>query len=108
MRFSCHKCDKELTLKHFVHQECRKVLDVDLTKIGLFCTEHADEVESGLKEIRFVEEYKGNKIYSKAGSFIPYWGCNYYFKNIEDVKERIDNPHIGIVDERFLGMLNQG
>ncbi|MCA1026985.1 hypothetical protein LCM23_12865 [Cytobacillus kochii] len=103
----CKQCNKELSFREFTNGNYKKVLDVDLEKIGLFCKEHGEEVEFNLKEKRFVEEYKGNKIYSKDNKFIPYWECDYYFKSIDDVKERIDSSHIAIVDTRMFGLMNK-
>lgn len=104
VRLKCKQCDKELNLKEFSRGDYKMVFDVDMQKVGLFCKEHGEEVESKLKEKRFVEEYKGSKIYCKNGNFIPYWECHYFFKSIEDVKERIDNSHVAIVDTRWLGL----
>ena len=49
---------------------------------------HKDE------EQYFVEEYNGNKIYCVDGKYMPYLECDYYYDSIEDVKNRIDNPHL--------------
>lgn len=49
-----------------------------------------------IKSKYYIETYKGNEIYCKDGRYVPYWGCMYYFKNIEDCKKRIDHKYIGI------------
>jgi hypothetical protein len=103
----CKQCNKELNFREFVNGNYKKVLDVDLQKVGLFCKEHGEEVEEALKQERFVEEYKGNKIYCKDGSYIPYWECHYYFKSLDDVKKRIDNTHVAVVDTRMFGLINR-
>lgn len=41
-----------------------------------------------------VEEYKGNKICCVNGMYMPYLECNYFYDSIEDVRDRIDNPHL--------------
>jgi hypothetical protein len=49
----------------------------------------------------FVEEYHGNKIYwvfrDNQKFYIPYVGCSYGFKTIEDCRTRIDAKTIGML-----------
>lgn len=59
----CKQYNKELNFREFVNDNYKEVLDVDLQKVGLFCKKHGEEIEEKLKQERFVEEYKGNKIY---------------------------------------------
>lgn len=103
----CKKCSKELNFTEFVNGNFKKVLDVDLKKVGIFCKEHGEEIEEELKSERFVEEYKGNKIYCKDGKYIPYWECHYYYKSLKDVRNRIDNAYIAIVDIRMFRLINK-
>lgn len=46
------------------------------------------------EEQYFVEEYKGNKIYCVNGSYMPYLECDYWYDNIDAVKDRVDNPNL--------------
>ncbi|QPK89803.1 hypothetical protein IEN91_05020 [Bacillus velezensis] len=98
----CKQCGADLGFKNVY-----RVFDLGLERVGVFCQEHAEETERGLKEKRFVEEYNGSKIYSRDGKYFPYWDCQYFFDNIEDTRKRIDSPHIAIVDKQavklFLG-----
>ncbi len=50
----------------------------------------------------FVEEYKGNKIYCVEGKYMPYLECEYWFESLEDVKKRIDEPHLRPVTPSFV------
>lgn len=49
----------------------------------------------------FIEEYRGNKIYwvfkNNRKYYVPYAGCSYGFKTIEECRKRIDAKHIGIM-----------
>jgi len=91
----CKKCDGHLG--HYC-ENGKRVFDVGYERLGLFCKTCAEIVENDLKNKRFVEEYKGNQIYLKDERYFPYWECQYFFNNLDDVKIRIDNPHIAIVD----------
>lgn len=102
----CKKCNTELGIEDFTRGNYKEVFDVDLKKIGLFCRKHGQEVESELKKERFIEEYRGSKIYGKEGKYIPYWESNYYFKSIESVKERLDISHVAIINKEIIGILN--
>lgn len=42
----------------------------------------------------FVEKYKDNNIYCVDGKYMPYLECDYWYDTIEEVKDRIDNPHL--------------
>lgn len=61
----------------------------DYIKYSNVCSE---ECKQKYEDQFVVEEYKGNKIYCVNGRYMPYFGCGYYFKTIDGVKERIDNP----------------
>lgn len=57
------------------------------------------------EEQYFVEEYKGNKIYCVGGKYMPYLECDYWYDNIDGVKNRIDNPHLVPVTPNLLSGL---
>lgn len=99
----CKQCGKDLG---YFNENGYIVFDVDFQRVGSFCQEHGINVENSLKEKRFVEEYKGNKIYSKDGVFFPYWGCQYFFDNLKDTKVRIDNSHIAIINKNAFKFIN--
>lgn len=98
----CRQCDKDLALN-----EIFGVRDVDLQRVGVFCREHGEIVQNNLKEKRFIEEYNGNKIYSKDGEYFPYWECSYSFVTLKDTKTRIDNPQIAVVNMNAFKTLNR-
>lgn len=54
----------------------------------------SEECKQKNEEQYFVEEYKGNNIYCVNGKYMPYLECDYWYDNIEEVKKRIDNPHL--------------
>lgn len=53
----------------------------------------------------FVEEYKENKIYCVNGKYMPYLECDYWYDNIDAVKDRVDNPNLVPVTPRLLSGL---
>ena len=57
------------------------------------------------EEQYFVEEYKGNKIYCVNGKYMPYLECDYWYDNIDAVKDRVDNPNLVPVTPRLLSGL---
>lgn len=74
-----------------------RVKDLDFSSVGCHCRDCAKIKEDKLKAERFVEEYKGNKIYCKDVRYTPYWQSPYYFNTVEDARNRIDNSNIAIV-----------
>lgn len=99
----CKQCGEDLG--HYCQYGYR-VFDLGLKKVGLFCEEHGRLVEENLKAKRFVEEYKGNKIYMKDGNYYPYWECPYYFDNLDDVRTRIDNSQVPYADLGVFKFIN--
>lgn len=91
----CHKPLGESSFKFFT-----KAYKGELIEGGrkVFCGEGC--YNQYLKQY-FVEEYKGNKIYwvfkDNQKYYIPYAGCHYGFKTIQECKNRIDAKHIGIL-----------
>lgn len=57
------------------------------------------------EEQYFVEEYKGNKIYCVNGRYMPYLECDYWYDNIDAVKDRVDNPNLVPVTPNLLSGL---
>ncbi len=97
MKISCKQCYKPLgniSLSFFV-QSFRGNLVEGGTKV--FCNE---KCYNKYLQKHFVEEYKNHKIYwtFRDGQryYIPYIGCRYGFKTIEDCRGRIDASHIGV------------
>ena len=99
----CKECGKDLG--HFNEYGVR-VFDVGVVHVGVFCTEHGEIVENESKQKRFVEEYKGNKIYMKNGQYYPYWECQYSFDNLKNVKIRIDNSHTAVINKDAFKFIN--
>lgn len=54
----------------------------------------SEECKRKNEERYFVEDYKGNKIYCVDGRYMPYLECDYWYDNIDGVKNRIDNPRL--------------
>lgn len=54
----------------------------------------SEECKQKNEEQYLIEEYKGNKIYCVNDKYMPYLECDYWYDNIEEVKKRIDNPHL--------------
>jgi len=50
---------------------------------------------------KFVEVYNESDIYEINGKFVPYIGCNYYFKTLEDCKSRMDAKGLAYVSFSF-------
>lgn len=90
----CKRCNKDLGE---FNRYGRIAFDVDYKDLGMFCIECKDIVENELKKQRLVETYKDNEIYVKDDRYYPYWKCLYHFKNIEDVRARIDDSNIAII-----------
>ncbi|PXY54430.1 hypothetical protein CIT14_07340 [Virgibacillus profundi] len=87
-------------------QYAGRVIDVDCERFGIYCRRCAMVDTEKLQSKRFVEYYKDNAIYMKEGNYYPYWECPYHFKNIEDVRARIDDSHAAIVDMENLKFVN--
>jgi len=92
----CKKCNDVLEF-----QNIYRVTDLDFSKVGWYCLDCGEQKENELKSERFVEEYKGNKIYCKDGKYSPYWKAGYYFMSIEDTRARIDNSGVGVYPAQF-------
>ena len=107
MKWKCPVCGKEYEyfgIKEF--SMCSKTtlfgnfkikdLDGNVTAIGRGINAPVCSEECKIKneEQYFVEEYKGNKIYCVDGKYMPYLECDYWYDNIDGVKNRIDNPHL--------------
>jgi hypothetical protein len=104
METKCKDCGKILTLKTI-----KGLRDLNNKFYGVYCEECYEEAEKRLKEERFVEEYKGQKIYQKDGRYVPYWGCHYWFDCIEGARARIDMPNgCAIVDVNVLEAIMRG
>jgi len=90
----CKRCENLLAVfnfENFNNGKINKLKDVDGEKIkGLYCHHCVDEAHKDLMESRFLEEYKGEKIYQKDDMYLPYWGCMYHFKTLEECRIRID------------------
>ncbi len=100
---ACKQCGKDLG---FFAEYGYRVFDVGMERVGLFCKEHSNELEKKLKNKRFIEEYKETSIYMKDGKYFPYWDCLYYFDNLDDVKIRIDNSQMAIVNLGVFKLIN--
>ncbi|MEC2335184.1 hypothetical protein [Bacillus subtilis] len=75
-----------------------KIRDIDGQKVkGYYCSDCVDESMAHLMNERFVEVYNGNTIFCKDGNYTPYWECAYYFKTLEDCRNRIDAKHIAVM-----------
>lgn len=98
---NCKNCSTELSFGTI-----KRLEDLDFANMGYYCNECFSQVESELKEARFVEEYKGNQIYCKDGKYSPYWHSRYHFLSLEDAKKRIDNKHLVCVDVGAMKTLN--
>lgn len=97
----CNICNKKMNIKDYyaIKSEFSSeyLRDVDGTNIVVYCLDHFKKKINRLINERFVENYHGHKIYEKDGKYYPYWGCSYYFRDIEDVRERLNNKHIGVM-----------
>lgn len=102
MKIICAGCSAELSFMNI-----RRLADLDGNRLGSYCKTCFPAAEHEIQKERFVEEYKGNKIYSLDGKFTPYWGCWYYFKSLEDTKARIDNSYQAYVDAEMFRFLNK-
>lgn len=96
---NCRDCGEKLLP---YGQSLDRVFDVGYEYIKTTCKECAIEITDKLKQKRFVQEYNGETIYYKDGLYYPYWEAGYAFETLEDVKERLDNKHISVVDRRLL------
>ncbi|MBN3352028.1 hypothetical protein CF086_17170 [Clostridium botulinum] len=103
MKLYCKKCGIKLNLKNIDTTS----VNIDGSKIKRMCKKCSKILESELKNKYFAQEYKMNNIYSKDGKYVPYWGCNYYFKSLEDCKKRIDNKNIACVNMKDFYLLNE-
>ena len=105
MKWKCPVCGKEydnFEIKNFVKcpkttlfGKCTKLTSddgaytVDRLINRPVCSEECKMIN---EERYFVEEYKGSKIYCVDGKYMPYLECDYWYDNIDGVKNRIDNP----------------
>lgn len=103
----CKNCSKPFNMRSFLIQEARIVRDLDFSSAGGYCSECFDEACVKIKESRFVEEYKGEKIYQKNGRYAPYWGASYAFDNIDDCKKRMEMKGV-VVTPYSIVMVNHG
>lgn len=92
----CKNCSKPFDMRSFLTREARIVRDLDFSSSGAYCSDCFHEACVKIKESRFVEEYKGEKIYQKDGRYAPYWGSSYAFDNIDDCRKRMDMKGIAI------------
>jgi hypothetical protein len=101
----CKNCNVEAEA---FWKNMKRLSDLDTSRIGTYCTDCFPAAGKQIKDLRFVEEYKDNKIYSKDGMFAPYWQSSYCFSTVEGARERIDNRHMayGIDPVMFKFMLN--
>ncbi|MNJ67861.1 hypothetical protein D3C77_640660 [compost metagenome] len=97
----CNDCSTELMIVNI-----RRLTDVDGARLGYYCSMCFPALDNEIKSKRFVEEYKGNKIYMKDECFYPYWECQYFFKSLLDVRNRIDNSHLAYVDPTMFHFIN--
>lgn len=103
----CKQCNRELgkaTLEIWGH------LFMGYTTEGkqrAFCDE---DCYNNYWDRFLVEEYKNNKIYkiTRDGitGYIPYIGCRYYLKTLEDCKSRIDNKNVSVIDMNMFHVMN--
>ena len=108
-KVKCLNCGKELGEYDF------KTFTVNFKgydkngKRKLFCGE--DCYEQYKKKFE-VEVYNGRPIYAidyfGEVRYMPYWFSNYYFRNIEDCKKRMDMNNVGIISSNLLGVLARG
>lgn len=54
----------------------------------------SNECKQNNEKQYFVEKYKGNNIYCVDGRYMPYLDCEYWYDNIDGVKNRIDHPNL--------------
>lgn len=90
-KIHCKECEVELSFMNI-----RGLKDLDFSRMGAYCSTCFPATEENLKQQRFVEEYDGNKIYSKDGKYSPYWHCWYCFDTVEEARSRIDAKGIGV------------
>lgn len=92
----CKKCKKEVcdgTIKGYANAIKGTEYIGNAMKEIFFCC-----YECKIRyELQFIVEYYGYKpIYKVNGRYLPYFGCHYYFDNIEDCRKRMDVKNIGI------------
>jgi len=103
MKLYCNECEIELGFSNI------NTNYTDITGKRLrVCKECGESVENKLKNKYFIEEYDGRPMYAKDGCYVPYWGCSYYFKTIEDCKSRMDNKTGASVNTRMLKSVLSG
>ena len=90
MIMRCYHCNKLVAINPSYKEYYLYLRElVDNTNKKMFCS---DECYKEYLDKYFVEEYKENKIYkiNKYGVnfYIPYAGCTYGFKTLEDCKTR--------------------
>lgn len=98
----CKKCGIELNIKNFN----KKSMDIKGKRLTLLCGDCAKQIEKQLKEECFVCEYKGGNIYCKDNRYVPYWGCGYYFKTLEDCKKSMNNKHRVVINPYIIDLFN--
>ena len=99
----CHKCcecGEENIPRLPFGKEYHELSKPTFYGYGLFCS---DECYENYLKKHFVEEYRGQSIYSgtlENGEvvYVPYIGCQYYFDNLEECRKRIDlaEQYIGV------------
>lgn len=99
---NCCNCDTKLRFSNWGN-----IRDVNNKPIPC-CKDCADIVLSRIKENRFVEEYKGARIYLYKGRYYSYWGCAYSFDSVENCRNRIDMKNVAFVPIKLLNRVMQG
>lgn len=87
----CGICGEKLDLMYLANTK-----DVDGKYIRT-CLKCVSTSQDKLKEQRFVESYRGHKIYQKDGRYYPYWICAYSYDSLDACKHRIDDGTFGVV-----------
>lgn len=93
----CQNCKKELgNITFTTYTSYFKGYTAD-NKRELFCNE---KCYNDYWEQYFIETYKDNSIYmiiiNGEKRYVPYIGCPYYFKTLEECRYRINQPNISI------------
>lgn len=106
LKVKCLNCSKELGKCDFkTFAKNFKGYDKN-GKRKLFCSQ--DCYEQYKKQFE-VEVYNGYPIYAPDYfgeiRYMPYWFSNYYFKNIDDCKKRMDMNDVDVISSNLLGIL---
>jgi hypothetical protein len=100
VKIFCKYCDEQLS---YTNINTRSV-DFSGKRIR-GCRDCAEKEQVKMQDKYFIEEYNGNKIYCIDGNYIPYWGCGYYFKTLEDCKIRMDSK-VAVFDPMGFALMN--